>query len=117
VGQLSCSSFPTKKAKNNTEKKLYAELQFEIDSVEMFKREMSGKNGRKICKRPVMVSNYGGTMGGRTDILFNMFRELKIERKFVNIRVARHLSKIIGDAIAGVLVGGKMIFCPPTPYQ
>tara|TARA_R110001606_G_scaffold311450_1_gene458362 strand:- start:426 stop:2753 length:2328 start_codon:yes stop_codon:yes gene_type:complete len=65
------------------------------------------ENGRKICKVPVMVSNYGGTAGGRTEILWNMFRELGVSRKWITRRVASKLGKIIGDSITGTLKGGK----------
>ena len=30
----------------------------------------------RFVKAPVMVSNYGGTAGGRAKILFDMFRDL-----------------------------------------
>ena len=73
---------------------------------EFFKRLLEEK-GRKICKVPVMVSNYGGTTGGRTEILWNMFRELKVERKWITKKVAAQFSKLIGDAITGTLKGGK----------
>ena len=65
------------------------------------------KSGRKICKTPVMVSNYGGTAGGRADMLYDMFRELGIERKFITQHNAIKFAKIIGDSITGVLNGGK----------
>jgi DNA-directed RNA polymerase len=65
------------------------------------------KNGRKICKRPVMVSNYGGTAGGRADMLYDMFRDLKIDRKYITKANAIKFAKIIGDSIMGVLNGGK----------
>ena len=64
-------------------------------------------NGRKICKRPVMVSNYGGTAGGRADMLYDMFRDLKIDRKYITKANAIKFAKIIGDSIMGVLNGGK----------
>jgi DNA-directed RNA polymerase len=64
-------------------------------------------NGRKICKRPVMVSNYGGTAGGRADMLYDMFRDLKIDRKYITKANAIKFAKIIGDSITGVLNGGK----------
>ena len=64
-------------------------------------------NGRKICKRPVMVSNYGGTAGGRADMLYDMFRELGVERKHITQQNAIKFAKIIGDSITGVLNGGK----------
>ena len=65
------------------------------------------KHGRKICKRPVMVSNYGGTAGGRADMLYDMFRELNVERKYITQQNAIKFAKIIGDSITGVLNGGK----------
>ncbi len=65
------------------------------------------ENGRKICKRPVMVSNYGGTAGGRADMLYDMFRELGVERKHITQANAVKFAKIIGDSITGVLNGGK----------
>ena len=64
-------------------------------------------NGRKICKRPVMVSNYGGTAGGRADMLYDMFRDLKIDRKYITKANAIKFAKIIGDSVVGVLNGGK----------
>ena len=64
-------------------------------------------NGRKICKRPVMVSNYGGTAGGRADMLYDMFRDLKIDRKYITKANAIKFARIIGDSIMGVLNGGK----------
>lgn len=72
-----------------------------------FFRDLLLDNGRKICKVPVMVSNYGGTTGGRTDILWNMFRELKVDRKWITRKVASEFSKIIGESITGTLSGGK----------
>ena len=65
------------------------------------------EHGRKICKRPVMVSNYGGTSGGRADMLYDMFRDLKIDRKYITKSNAIKFAKIIGDSITGVLNGGK----------
>ena len=64
-------------------------------------------NGRKICKTPVMVSNYGGTAGGRAEILWHLMRELKVDRKWINRKTASNFGKIIGDSINGVLNGGK----------
>lgn len=72
-----------------------------------FLRDLLKENGRKICKVPVMVSNYGGTAGGRTEILWNIFRELGVERKWITRKTAALFSKIIGDSIVGVLRGGK----------
>tara|TARA_R110000744_G_scaffold145551_1_gene258254 strand:- start:279 stop:2585 length:2307 start_codon:yes stop_codon:yes gene_type:complete len=65
------------------------------------------ESGRKICKRPVMVSNYGGTAGGRADMLYDMFRELGIERRLITQQNAIKFAKVIGDSITGVLNGGK----------
>lgn len=76
------------------------------DTAKFFKRLLE-KNGRKICKVPVMVSNYGGTQGGRTEILWNMLRELGVERRWITRKNAALFSKIIGDSIVGVLKGGK----------
>ena len=73
----------------------------------IFLRDLLKENGRKICKVPVMVSNYGGTAGGRTEILWNLFRELGVERKWITRKTAALFSKIIGDSIVGVLRGGK----------
>ena len=72
-----------------------------------FLRDLLKDNGRKICKVPVMVSNYGGTTGGRSEILWNMFRELGVERKWITRKTAALFSKIIGNSITGVLSGGK----------
>ncbi|UXQ88806.1 RNA polymerase [Tenacibaculum phage Larrie] len=72
-----------------------------------FLKGLLDNNGRKICKTPVMVSNYGGTTGGRTDILYNKFRELGVERRWINRKNAAVFSNIIGESIYGVLNGGK----------
>ena len=77
----------------------------EKSGLECFKRLLE-ENGRKICKKPVMVSNYGGTEGGRTEIIKDMLRELKVERKFAAKNAAMY-SKILGNSITGVLNGGK----------
>ena len=74
--------------------------------LKMFKKLLE-ENGRKICKTPVMVSNYGGTAGGRAEILWHLMREFKVDRKWINKRTASHFSKIIGESITGVLNGGK----------
>lgn len=65
------------------------------------------KNGRKICKTPVMVSNYGGTAGGRADILWNLLREFDAPRKYITKKNASLYGKVVGDSIVGVLNGGK----------
>jgi len=78
----------------------------EEEMLEFFKQLLE-TDGRKICKTPVMVSNYGGTAGGRSEILYNLFREMKVDRKWITKKVASRFSKIIGESIAGVLRGGK----------
>jgi DNA-directed RNA polymerase len=88
------------------ERLLYEEDPDLIEELKFFK-DLMDKNGRKICKTPVMVSNYGGTAGGRADILWNMFREMKVDRKFINRSTSSRFSSIIGAAIKGVLKGGK----------
>jgi len=72
-----------------------------------FLRDLLSEHGRKICKQPTMVSNYGGTAQGRAEILWQMFRELKCEHKWITKKNAALFSKIIGDSIQGVLNGGK----------
>ena len=72
-----------------------------------FFKDLLQNDGRKICKRPVMVSNYGGTAGGRSEILWHTLRELGVERKWITKKIASKFSKIIGDSITGVLNGGK----------
>lgn len=81
----------------------------DVERLELliFLRDLLLANGRKICKNPVMVSNYGGTAGGRSEILWNMFRELKVDHKWINKKNANVFSKIIGESIHGVLNGGK----------
>lgn len=79
----------------------------ELDDVDSFTLSLLQKEGRKICKKPVMVSNYGGTSGGRIDILYNCLRELGVDRRWVDKKVASRMSTLIGNAIEGVLVGGK----------
>jgi len=89
------------------------ELLIEQDPIKLeqlkFYKELLLSNGRKICKRPVMVSNYGGTTGGRTSLLWDLFRELKVDRKFIDHSTASGLSKILGEAIGkevnGVFTG------------
>lgn len=65
------------------------------------------KSGRKVCKVPVMVSNYGGTAGGRATILWDMMRELQVDRKWITKKNASLFSKVVGNSITGVLNGGK----------
>jgi len=72
-----------------------------------FLLDLLKEHGRKICKTPTMVSNYGGTAAGRADILWAMFRELKCDKKWITKQNAHLFAKIIGDSIQGVLNGGK----------
>jgi len=90
-----------------TERMIKKEKDHKTKETLKFLRGLLKDNGRKICKVPVMVSNYGGTTGGRTEILWNMFRELGVERKWIKRSIAALFSKIIGDSIVGVLQGGK----------
>lgn len=76
------------------------------EELELFK-DLLVEKGRKVCKTPVMVSNYGGTEGGRSELVWDILRELKVERKFITKSNAALFSKIIGQSIVGVLHGGK----------
>ena len=76
------------------------------DSLKIF-RSLLIEKGRKVCKTPVMVSNYGGTAGGRADIIWNQLREFGVDRKWITKSNSSRYSKIIGDSISGVLNGGK----------
>ena len=73
----------------------------------VFFKELLEEHGRKLCKTPTMVSNYGGTAQGRSEILYQLFRELGCDRKWITKKNSSKLSKIIGDSIQGVLNGGK----------
>lgn len=83
--------------KEDTEKK--EELQFLSNLLT--------EKGRKVCKTAVMVSNYGGTEGGRSEIVWDVLRELKVDRKWITKSNSALFSKIIGQSIVGVLHGGK----------
>jgi len=87
-------------------KKMISENNERKVALEAFE-DMLTKNGRKICKKPVMVSNYGGTEGGRSVILGAMMRELKIKKGINTKENAALYSKTIGSSITGVLNGGK----------
>lgn len=78
-----------------------------IEEEFRFFKSLLETDGRKICKTPVMVSNYGGTAGGRASILFETMRELKVDRKWINKKTSANFAKVIGDSISGVLNGGK----------
>lgn len=98
------------KAKELTEQQIQeCELQGDNEGLErnQFFLSLLEQDGRKICKTPVMVSNYGGTAGGRSEILWNMMREMGVDRKWITKKTASAFSKIIGDSITGVLNGGK----------
>lgn len=70
-------------------------------------RDLLEKDGRKICKTPVMVSNYGGTEGGRSELIWDLLRELNVDRAFITKKNASLYSKIVGSSITGILNGGK----------
>lgn len=72
-----------------------------------FFRDLLTDKGRKVCKTPVMVSNYGGTEGGRSELVWDILRELKVERTWITKTNAALFSKVIGQSIVGVLHGGK----------
>lgn len=78
----------------------------EKDNLELFQGLLEEK-GRKVCKTPVMVSNYGGTSGGRAEIVWDLLREFKVDRKYITKKNSSLYSKILGDSITGVLNGGK----------
>jgi len=80
--------------------------EYEKECLQLLENLLEEK-GRKICKTPVMVSNYGGTAGGRSEIIWDMLRELKVDRKFITKSNSSLYSRIIGDSITGVLNGGK----------
>lgn len=95
------------KATKLTEDKIESSESKDDRKLYNFFKELLVENGRKICKVPVMVSNYGGTTGGRADILWNIFRDLGVERKWISRKNAQLFAKIIGSSIYGVLSGGK----------
>ena len=97
----------SEKSKVLTKLKLSEDLQPNEKEVYELILNLLETKGRKICKTPVMVSNYGGTAGGRAELIYNMFRELNVERKFITQQNAIKMSKVIGDSIEGVLNGGK----------
>jgi DNA-directed RNA polymerase len=72
-----------------------------------FLKDLLKNHGRKLCKTPTMVSNYGGTAAGRADILWAMFRSLNCDKKWITKKNAHLFAMIIGDSIQGVLNGGK----------
>jgi DNA-directed RNA polymerase len=90
-----------------TESYINDEKDREKKSVYRLFRDLLKDKGRKICKTPVMVSNYGGTAGGRAEILWDMMRELDVERKWITKKNASLFASIIGSSITGVLSGGK----------
>ncbi|MCZ4693312.1 hypothetical protein DWB61_02035 [Ancylomarina euxinus] len=64
-------------------------------------------NGRSICKTPVMISNYGGTTIGMSDLIWKSIIQNNIDTHWITKESALHLSRIIGEAIYGELNGGK----------
>lgn len=100
--ELTKSMIETHQAINSEEE----EDILEGECLELFKNILEEK-GRKVCKTPVMVSNYGGTAGGRAEIMWELLRELKVDRKFMTKKNASLYAKILGDSITGVLNGGK----------
>lgn len=86
--------------------RLSSEYDQQIAELDLFK-DLLEKSGRKICKTPVMVSNYGGTEGGRSELLWDILRELNVDREFITKKNASLYSKIVGQSIHGVLSGGK----------
>lgn len=54
-----------------------------------------------------MVSNYGGTQGGRAEILWDLMREFQVDRKWITKKNAALFARVVGDSIEGVLNGGK----------
>lgn len=90
-----------------TRESITSEIEIErIEALKLFE-ELLEKDGRKICKTPVMVSNYGGTEGGRAEIIWDLLRELNVPREFITKKNASMFSKIVGSSINGVLNGGK----------
>jgi DNA-directed RNA polymerase len=90
-----------------TRKMLKASKELSEKDILYFFEQLLISDGRKLCKRPVMVSNYGGTAGGRSEIIWDTLRELGCERKWITKKNAALFSKIIGESIVGVLNGGK----------
>lgn len=97
VGEKSLAITNSSLNKQNPERK---------EELEFF-RDLLQEKGRKVCKTPVMVSNYGGTEGGRSELVWDTLRELKVDRQFITKQNAALFSKIIGQSIVGVLHGGK----------
>ena len=95
------------KALHQTKRLILIEQDQEIKDVLVFFKELLTEKGRKICKTPVMVSNYGGTNFGRMEVIWDSLREFKVDRKWITKKNAALFSKIIGDSITGVLSGGK----------
>lgn len=95
------------KALQLTKHMILLESDPEIKESLLFFRGLLEEYARKICKTPVMVSNYGGTQGGRSEILWDLLREFQVDRKWITKKNAALYAKIIGDSIEGVLTGGK----------
>ena len=96
----------SKKALAITNSLLKQSDQEKVEELTFF-RDLLVDKGRKVCKTSVMVSNYGGTEGGRSEIVWDLLRELKVDRSLITKSNAALFSKIIGQSIVGVLHGGK----------
>jgi len=86
--------------------KVIEEKTEDVSALKFFLSLLNEK-GRKVCKKPVMVSNYGGTSGGRSKIIWDQLREFKVDRKWITKKGSSLYSRILGSSIAGVLNGGK----------
>tara|TARA_R110002020_G_scaffold264087_1_gene478844 strand:+ start:573 stop:2909 length:2337 start_codon:yes stop_codon:yes gene_type:complete len=95
------------KAISITKDLIKAESDEEQLDVLAFLLQLLKDHGRKLCKRPTMVSNYGGTAAGRESMLWDMFRELGCPHKYITKKNSTLLAQITGNAIKGVLTGGK----------
>jgi DNA-directed RNA polymerase len=95
------------KALQLTKRMILIEQDQEVKEALIFFKELLTEKGRKVCKTPVMVSNYGGTQGGRSEIIWDLLREFQVDRKWITKKNAALFSKVVGDSIEGVLNGGK----------
>lgn len=95
------------KSKELTKIKIETNTEPEKDAPLQLLKTLLEEKGRKMCKTPVMVSNYGGTAGGRSEIIWHMLREFNVDREFITKKNASMFSSVIGDSITGVLNGGK----------
>ena len=96
-----------KRSLNLTEELIKNENDGDKLDILIFLKGLLESHGRKICKRPTMVSNYGGTSTGCADMLWNMFRELNCPKKYITKSNSILFASIIMKSIKGVLSGGK----------